>query len=652
MERRLTIWGPDIARGLRAGLATVLPFHLALVLERPELAWMALGGWLASLADPGGARAHRGRWQLGFAAVGGLLIAVGQGCAERPLLGALFGVGVAFATSLARALGGSAGQVGTMLLVGTSIALGRTGGDPLTAGLLFALGASWALALSTVVWPIWSHRPLERALARIHEALAAYLDALATADATTDRGELARRFQRPVRAAIEEAREVAVALRSRRQGESTQGSRLRTLLGIAEQDLFAVVALGEELATEPTSPERERLPALAAVHRRLHDALLGIAPAGVPAAPTSAEEAGSMGLAERLEGSALLQTRLLGPASEQAVELPSSQPLDDPGAPQRGLQPLRDALSLDSPHLRHAARVAVAVAFASLLARWLSPAHVSWLTVTTIGVLQPYPGATLGRAVGRVVGTALGSVVAVALMQGIHTPVALSLSLLPLSVAAQLSRPRSYPLFSFFLTPVFVLFADRLAADPAIALARVGDAVVGGLVAALAAGLLWPDWERVRLGESLLAGRQALRRYLAEMAAALVSGRSEERGLSVVAARRAVGVALGEAEGSLERMLAEPRDQQAGAARALAELTYLRRFSNALTSLDLRLIATREQLPAAAVEPLVAQLDAVLAGESATAPELARPFEGSGVAPALRRLVGQAQLLASEAQRR
>ena len=37
-------------------LAAAVPFYLAVRLGRHELAWMALGGWLGTLVDPGGLR--------------------------------------------------------------------------------------------------------------------------------------------------------------------------------------------------------------------------------------------------------------------------------------------------------------------------------------------------------------------------------------------------------------------------------------------------------------------------------------------------------------------------------------------------------------------------------------------------------------------
>ena len=65
---------PDLAKGLRGGVATLVPFYLAVRLGRHELGWMALGGWLGTLVDPGGLRSTRAKTLTAFAVIGGLAL--------------------------------------------------------------------------------------------------------------------------------------------------------------------------------------------------------------------------------------------------------------------------------------------------------------------------------------------------------------------------------------------------------------------------------------------------------------------------------------------------------------------------------------------------------------------------------------------------
>jgi uncharacterized membrane protein YccC len=205
-------------------------------------------------------------------------------------------------------------------------------------------------------------------------------------------------------------------------------------------------------------------------------------------------------------------------------------------------------------------------------------------------VLQPYPGPTSKRAGERVVGTVLGCAVAAVITMTIHAPLALAAIMFPLSVAAVATRPRSYRLFTFFLTPVFVLIAEHHPGDWWAAAARAGDAVVGGVVALVAALVLWPSWEKTRLPDALDAMIDAVTHYRDVVLQSIERRRNGEDPHAVehavADARRAAGIAMGEAETSLERWLAEPLRRVANGEEAMQLVTYARRLANACTTLD------------------------------------------------------------------
>jgi uncharacterized membrane protein YccC len=205
--------------------------------------------------------------------------------------------------------------------------------------------------------------------------------------------------------------------------------------------------------------------------------------------------------------------------------------------------------------------------------------HPHWVTITTLSVLQPYPGATMSRAAQRVVGTVLGSLVAVVITMTIHSPIALALVMVPLSVAAY------------------------------------ADAVLG-------------SFDRRREPD--------------------VDAR-------IAASRSAAGVALGEAETSLERLLAEPRHDASAAARALELVTYVRRTASAVTAIDTYASAGLSRASTSTIpESVRAYVGDVLARSvgprSATEdaaneePELPSDFDPH-LGAALRRLLRHASLL-------
>jgi uncharacterized membrane protein YccC len=296
------------ATSLRIAIATVVPFYLAITLHEPVLAWASLGGWLGSLADPGGRGWPRFTAIIAFAVAGGATVVLGVITAPHPPVAACVLAVIVFSATLARARFTGATSVSTVLAITSAIATSvMHTTTPVTAGALFALGASWPMLLSSLVW-----------------------------------------------------------------------------------------------------------------------------------------------------------------GGDPAPRLISSRAL-----------PREDVL-------RHAICVVVAALLAFLAGTILSPDHASWVTATTVAVLQPYPDATLQRAVERMLGTVLGCVVVIAIMQFVHSPFVMTLLMLALTTAATLARPRSYRMFVAFLTPVFVLVASRLYADWGSVALRVFDVVLGGLLAVVA----------------------------------------------------------------------------------------------------------------------------------------------------------------------
>src|SRR6185437_11611058 len=192
----------------------------------------------------------------------------------------------------------------------------------------------------------------------------------------------------------------------------------------------------------------------------------------------------------------------------------------------------------------------------------------------------PYVGATFQRVLERVGGTVFGSAVAAAIIVGLRSPVALATLMVPLSVAAVATRPRSYRLFTFFLTPVFVLLAERHLGDWWTAAMRVGDVVAGGAIALAASLLVLPSSERARLPDALARMLSAVGAYA--RAALAAAPETEAR---VVEVRRAAAAALGAAEASLERLLSEPLANRKAAEDAMLLVTYARRLATALTAL-------------------------------------------------------------------
>ncbi|MDF1506468.1 FUSC family protein, partial [Roseisolibacter sp. H3M3-2] len=211
----------------------------------------------------------------------------------------------------------------------------------------------------------------------------------------------------------------------------------------------------------------------------------------------------------------------------------------------------------DDPARRHPARLAVVVTAAHLLGGALHVARVQWLATTAILVLQPYAGATWQRGAARVGGTVLGGVVAALLAALLHDRLALAAVMFVLAVAAVAVR-RNYALFTFFLTPLFVLLAEPALGDWRLAGVRIVDTLTGGALAVLASRVLWPRYESAGIPATLGTLLERVRETFA--AAARSAGLlPDDGGPSPARARRRMGLAANLADAALERWLAEPQ---------------------------------------------------------------------------------------------
>jgi uncharacterized membrane protein YccC len=571
---------------------------------------MALGGWLGTLVDPGGLRSTRAKTTSAFAIFGGLALGLSESLAHRTWLAALGLMLVAFPASLLRSLGAVWASAGTMLTIVVAIGSAQGGSAPVLDGACFALGAGFATLLSSVIWPIWTHLPLRRAEANVFEALARYAAEIENClraevpDGDPRWSELARVHHRRIRAAIEEARRLALGGRARRAGETRIGANLRILLGLAETQFPLLVTLKEASELEGASSVRQailtRLQRLA--ERNLDTATTLRTPSlraddstpTVPPPGSVADKSSSIAaLLEHLDDASRAAQALTSALDARADAEPETsgrsprrKTLRDRFLSWRGeLSVLRDACSPRSTFFHHGLRVACTVGIASLVGHRVS-VYPHWVTVTALAVLQPYSGATSAKAAQRVLGTVLGSIAAVVITLLLHSPVALAIAMFPLSVAAVATHRRNYRLFTFFLTPVFVLLAERFQSNWWVAAARASDAAIGGAIAFVAAVLIFPSRERTRLPELLARMLDAVASYAVAVLESASDRHTEAAEARIMNARRDAGVALGEAENSLERLLTEPRHDTITGEYALQLITYARRAAGALTTID------------------------------------------------------------------
>lgn len=574
---------PNWGAGLRAGVATVAPILIAGAAAIPGGTWLGLAGFSTALGDKGGAYATRARTMGGLAigiAVAGMLggVASGRPQFSIPLIFVLATLG-----AFLRAFGAAAGTVGLSSVITFVISLSAPAhslGEVAQRGAALLAGSAFALALSLFLWPVRAYAPARGALAECWRALAEYADSVAHAQP--------RDFAR-FRSGLEAARTTLAETRRGRAGESGRGERLLMLSETANRTFGALTALGGALdaaawsgQTGPLEPARAAAGEVAALARELADAVereRNPAPLPFPAAEPPAE---GIQWIDRLAASlrheaALAWQAAAGVESGRRVRITPAEG----ESRQTVLEVLRENLTPRSVALRHALRVGATAAIATALAHVLGVQRGYWVTLTALIVLQPSAGATWVKGVQRIGGTVAGGIVAAGIIALVHDPAVLLAIVFALAVAAVSVLLVNYGVYSALLTPTFVLLAETSTPDPHLAGIRMVNTLIGGALSLVAAKVFWPTPEGLAFRGRLASAIRALATYVrvATRRHAHAADRAETD-----AARRAAGLAVLNAEESLQLVLWEGRRDRAGEA-GMAALAYVRRAAEAANAL-------------------------------------------------------------------
>ena len=551
--RQVLAWGaarPDYAAGLRAATATVVPLAIGEATGRPQLLWVALGGWLTTFADPGGPYPLRATTLVAYALAGGASMMVGTLCAAHPWLSVAALFLWAAGCALLRVYGEAAGGVGTLSLIAFCIALGTPVSDLRSLalrGALFVAGALWAAALALMLWPVHPYRPVRRAVADCHRGLA--LQARQLAAGAPGWFEATGRGRGQIRVLLETARAVLGSVRRGRSGESRRSDLLVAIYEAAELALGDLSALSETLLS--LEERGEPRPASFA------PSMMSLALALESTAQAAGEEAAAIATpVVRLEGEGELATPLASLLSHVQFALEAAAALHtgtvglEPPRPQLGVaarQSIRDVLSLRSIELRHALRVGATAAAAALLGLLLHRTRRYWIIVTTVIVIQPHSGATLRRGLQRLAGTVAGAMLAAVLAPLTHGQLRAALVLFALALAAAALRRHNHAVYATLMTPLFLLMAESASGDWHLAGTRISSTLLGGLVALVGSFALWPVRERERLPAALANVLRRTRQLL----------NSSRQGPLSYPDRREVGLALANADAAFERFLDE-----------------------------------------------------------------------------------------------
>jgi uncharacterized membrane protein YccC len=624
-------------RGLRAAIAVGSVLTVCHALTLPPGA-AALGAFDALLVDNGGP--YRTRLiTMAVTIVGGALVFVAGALVPANLAVAVpVTIAVCFVIVFARVLSQPLASPGVLILVLYFAGLGGTRHTlrlALLSAAMVILGGLWAVLLSLVLWPVDPFRPARVLVAGCYQALADFATRLASTPPADEPAAFA--WQRRQRTRMEAARAALAATSARAPSRTIRARNLTVLLETADLLLARTMRLTEltDLARSASQADGS------AAQARLADVAGWLSAAEGAVFRALLERPGDAGAAFCPECSQRLQ--FIGRRREELSLVEAPQPLsllalilaeeqealleleivfDAVSAIWTGTEVRRlpwpsggtraalawdwtvidsgwqDALRANwttrSAMLRHALRVALVGAVDVIVMRLIRINHGFWLPMTSIILLQPYSAGTARKSMQRVSGTVAGGVLAAVLAAAIPSS-AWMLPVVTLTSALTLaSFAVDYALYTFFLTPTFVLLSLPHPHDWRYAGVRIGTTLAGALIALAAMRLVWPERAEVELGGLLRRGAAADAAYLRAMLRfwekpADHRARAEREILAP--ARRACGLASNDAEEAVDRVMQEPRFGSLSASElrlrndALTFATYLRRLTQSITTL-------------------------------------------------------------------
>jgi uncharacterized membrane protein YccC len=610
------------------------------------MGWAALGGFEAILVDNGGPYRSRLTTML-TVILGGAIAGVAGAMATMPLwIAVIVTAGFCFAITFARVLTKEMASTSVIILVIYFAGYGgltHTLSGALENALAFVLGGLWAAALSLFLWPLDPFRPARLAVAECYAMLAEFTagvhNTLPDSDDRRQQRQRMHELQRRMRLQMETAR-AAIGTTGARVTARTIRARSLTVLLETVDILFAGTIRWTELFE--TAPDTASQQAIADALRWLSRAERAIADS-LPQRPADGassfapEGSHSIEHLRKREAAIRLLDTQLGPliahlaqdergallnvevafdairAMWSGVEYRPSSSESDRAAHRSllsgsGIDPMGQSVwrtMIDAARanwtprsvmMRHALRMLVVGGVDVLLMRTVHVRHGAWLAMTSIIVLQPYSSGTLRRGVQRVGGTIAGGVLAAILAAALHSEAGLIVAITVTSVLTLATYAVDYAWYCFFLTPTFVLLSLPQLRDWRFAGVRMGTTLLGALVAVIAMRLLWPEREKVELGRLLARGALADAAYVRAMlafweamaAATSNTDRAAADRRLLAPARRACGLAINDAEETLDRIMLEPRVPLSGGTRweeALTFVTYLRRMTRTVTTL-------------------------------------------------------------------
>lgn len=503
---------PDYSGALRAVICFLPPMLVGLAAGNLLAASVAgFAAQLVALVDTGGSF-HSRLGQMGaFVAVAVGVVGAATLVASEPVAASALMAATAFCGAVLTIYGAFGAAFGMGLPVLTVVIIGMA---PPTSEVWVVMGAAllaglWAVLVSMVPWLIVRERPANLALARIYASAAALtaelgrpgVDWIDSAEVTQAREDFGAVLEQNVNHA-------------RRATAVGNPAEAVTEIIRVEDMIFSLIALREQ--ANAGANRGQFATDLQVLYTSVAGQLTAMADAvsdghKPPLAPQPLiESINSLADSNPDLAGQLSQLRgLLAREVNASVHVTSVRPW---------FETLLVQLNWSSAVLRHATRLAVAVAVATLLYLFTGLPEGAWVILTVVVLLKPDIGATLDRLVQRLVGTMIGVVVGgtlVVLLSPYPVLIAFVASAFLFGMVAFVRL--NYVFWVMSLTPLVLLTVSLSdLGDWELGGWRLVNTIIGAILAIAATYLLWPS-------SAANGFRRALAREL-RLAAAYLAG--------------------------------------------------------------------------------------------------------------------------------
>ncbi len=520
-------------------------------------------------------------------------LALGVGSFALVMLGA---ASVRFATI---------GRATLLLAIYTMIGVSQHTGPPRAFWVepaLLVIGAAGYGVLALGWQAVFVHRPVRQSLARLYDALAAYLAAKARlfepsgdVEVAARRADLAHDNARVV-AALNDTRLALIDRLSGRRSRSAMQDNLQFYL--AAQDIHErassahypyqrlreaffhsdvmfrcqrlLEAIGRGLSARARTLRYDTAPAADSRMQQRSDELRAALAYRDANGPTGEADARAAVADIAVNLDALIDRVADDGRARQethTAELADPQPDSMAEAGRR----IMAAMTPASARFRHALRLSIALLTGYGLLLAIHPAQGYWILLTTLLVCQPDYAATRQRLGQRIGGTLAGLVIGWVLLQ-LFAMQAIQFGLIVIAGTIFFAtRFRRYFVAAAAISVLVLLAFEQVGSGYDLIVPRLVDTLIGGGLAALVMFFVWPDWrERElhhRLADALTAHAAYLRALFAQYRDA---GRADD--LAYRVARRAAHNADAALAGHVATALADPHGDRADNREALEVL--------------------------------------------------------------------------------